>query len=349
MAALQTVLDRADAAAGTEGEARAWLLPLIKQAETGSPPASAPDPRPPEQPAQPVVASASLLQPSAPKPEAPTAKAEAPAPKGEDPALKAEAPTAIKQEGLPDGGESTTPPIPEFPQASSSPPPLARASTSEALDQAFAPLEIAFPPLPLPEPPAERGSSPEAASASPPFRVSSPFQAFQGQPTTAGPGEDTSEDQEPSGIEESSARLATKGPRDPLEGLRGASGSRVSTDRKPPVTPDPQNAPSQRLDNAARQDVPTGEPAAPVVSAPPAAGLPTSEDPAQRLDAFSTAVAAPVPSFHVDALEGWASVESRQRPEPQIPADEAAPAARAKSLQRWRAWLPGAFRSRSRP
>jgi hypothetical protein len=342
MAALQTLLDRADSAAGTEGAARAWLLLLLKQAETGSQPASAADPRPPEQPAEPAVASASPLQPPATMAEAPTAMAEAPAP-------KAEAPTAMKQEGLPEGRESITPPTLESPPAPSSPPPLARASTSEALDQAFAPLEIAFPPLPLPEPPAERASSPDATSAPPPLRDSSPFQAFQGQPTTAGTGEETSDHQTPPGIEEFSARLATKGPREPLEGLRGASGMPVSRDRKHPVTPDPQNAPSQRLDIAARQDVSTGGPAGqPEVSAPPAPGLPMSEEPAHRLEDFSTAVAAPVPSFHVDALEGWASVESRKRPEPQIPADEEAPAARAKSLQGWRAWLPGAFRSRSR-
>ncbi len=58
------------------------------------------------------------------------------------------------------------------------------------------------------------------------------------------------------------------------------------------------------------------------------------------------AAAAPVPSFHVDGPPGMPPVASRASLPPEDSATTDAPV--AKSLAAWRAWLPGAFRSRPR-
>jgi hypothetical protein len=67
------------------------------------------------------------------------------------------------------------------------------------------------------------------------------------------------------------------------------------------------------------------------------------------LDDFPAGAAAPVPTFHVDAPPERESLDRLKRRQPDVPGDRQAPSRATKALDAWRAWLPGPFRSRSRP
>ncbi len=308
MATLHTLLDRADAAAGTPGEARAWLLLLLKHAET-RPQALPPDhPRPPQEAREPAPSAATF-----PSPAALTSQEEFSAPVKSPPPVNSSVPVESSAPENSSAPEQSPAPGASSLSPRSTPPspselPLERASSSEALDQAFAPLEIAFPPLPSPERPETRAPSPEPAPAPPPLDATRAFRGSFGLPTSADPSP-------------SSTPVVANADAPP----DGASVGQEASNRAP-----------------------AGQPAS---SAPRAAELSSSEESFHALDPldhFPTAVAAPVPTFHGDALESRSSSETPKRPQAQTPEEPSAPTARAKSLQAWRAWLPGAFRPRPR-
>jgi hypothetical protein len=294
MGALDAVFERADGAGGQDGDARSWLLPLLKQASpvvVPSPAPSAPSippprPTPPAAPAAPaggaaVAATAPLAEalpiaaevspspiaeasPPQPEPSPPIAE---PSPASPDPVA-----TDLPWSSLPfaDSPPASVPPTPERDTAP------AGVTASAALDQAFAPLEIAFPPLPTFERTGADSAAVSTASPVPPAGsapVSAPF-ASEPAPATL----------------------------DARDGHDGA------------------------------------EPA-------PRVHLPSGHE--RLLGDFPTGHAAPVPTFQVEGSEESASRPSRKSRQTDPAADHKTPASR--TLDVWRSWLPGPFRSRSRP
>jgi hypothetical protein len=335
MATLETLLDRADAAAGTEGEARAWLLPLLQRAQHSPPVLS------PRQPGG--HDSAAPVPPAA---DCPTVETSPGSVSFQPVSEEAESTPAdldfpsINPEGTEAQPCPASPAAAVAPQAPiSSPLPLATfenpawppPAIPTALDQAFGPLEIAFPPLPATEP-GRSAPSVEPLPAPPPLRHSFPLQeprqgrsADFAQPTT-----NRLEPQSgPPALSSSSQPLASQ---DSAEQCVPSDPTTIS----PPA--DPSHAsfqtvsqPSETIDRTpSSEGVPSGH-AEPNVS--PAAN-PSSSLPAHRRQSdVSPHDAAPVPTFHVEAKE-------QKSGEPLAPTE--------RSLEAWRVWLPGPFRSRPR-
>ncbi len=298
MGALDSVLDRADAASGEGSDARSWLLPLLKQGT----PAVSPLPTPSEQPTSPLLSTPSPA-PSDAVAVSPTAPLTEQIPKAESPLPESDSPHSSSVTFTSDTAWPSAPfyAPPALARASDPPPSVKEeeprgAAVSAALDQAFAPLEIAFPPLPTPE----RMAAPSLAASTPSSPAPPSFPApFQGPSVRHEPSKtrEPAEIGEPSEIRAPSAPFLASDREDNVDAVGGV---------------DPSSAHEHLLD-----DCPKGH-------------------------------AAPVPTFQVEASDDSASRPSRKprRSEPEA-ADEKGPAPR--TLDTWRAWLPGPFRSRSRP
>jgi hypothetical protein len=212
---------------------------------------------------------------------------------------------------------------------------------SAALDQAFAPLEIAFPPLPASKGPEESAPWPEPAAPLPPLGDPAPFRESRGLRIglpAPSPGNESAGSPDPSsGVREPSGF----GPFSALENPSKPSFETLSPPSSPPPAPPTPPTPADRQIPA---DGMVAGPAQPSIS--PAQGDASGEEPDRCLDDFSAGVAAPVPTFHVESMEEWASVDARKRARPQKPDQESV--RESNALQAWRAWLPGHFRSRPR-
>ncbi|MEB3260711.1 MAG: hypothetical protein VKP63_08810 [Cyanobacteriota bacterium] len=319
MATLLTLLDHADAAgeadAGSQGGAKAWLLLLLKDAEQAPQAITAPPPRPAEQPRDRDPVRAGPKSPGVPPSVPPPAVAlEAALPADPLPPLPIPPASPVV--------EPVTPSIPLPRLDSPANPPSARTTTSAALDQAFAPLEIAFPPLPSPERDQEPAPPRQSPPPPPPLRNA-------GLSWPLGRGDrSVGAESRPDGLAPPTAEVSSQpgshpGPVDPPpETVGGASA--------PPAVPQPDLLSS--LDS----------------SAAPTTGGFTSERPKHRFDANSVGSAAPVPSFQVDSGDDRPPTGRRRGTQPETPSEPPAPAPGSKSLQAWRAWLPGHFRSRPR-
>jgi hypothetical protein len=304
MGALDSVLDRADAATGQHGEARSWLLPLLKQ---GAPALATSSAFPPEPlalvPPTPLVTSTLDLVPEA-ETEEPAIAAQA-----DEPSVPEASPQepALPPAPLDIAGDTPWPSVPPAASPIREHAPFERlkesvkATASADLDQAFAPLEIAFPPLP----PSERTQA-DAPAVPPPSSVPLPFFSSLRAP---------------------SAREQPFAPDEP-SGSSGCSEIQDPSKLRATETRDPQPiAPAAAGDREASPEAASGVDPAPAQELLP-------ED-------FLTGHAAPVPTFQVEAFE-----TSVSRPS-EAPEEEKPPAPR--TLDAWRAWLPGRFRSRSRP
>lgn len=299
MQALETLLDRANRAADSDGEDRAWLLLLLRQDQ--------PEPATPQpEPATGLAAATSEQQDQ-----------ELERDQDQEIGRELDQRLALDQEqkpGLeggpepvrePDAGStlqfepmSTRLPQPDdrpmpfqsreasvvstiLPPAESPP---SRPSASSALDQAFAPLEIAFPPLPSLD-------RKESVAAHPMPAVPTVQWAREEHPTSSDKVEDEGG--------ESEADFA--------------------------------------IPNTATTGIPTAAPEPELKLEPPS-----------LIDNYTShAVAAPVPKFQVEGSGAGEPPPRHNKPQPESSL-EVDKSAASPSLAAWRAWLPGAFRTRQR-
>jgi len=331
MSTLETLLVRADAAAAKDGEARSWLFHLLKQGLPGevslpsaadveegcNPPPASPLERP---------ASLNLDQAEIPFPPSPGLKQ---APEGE---------SAF----APDPGPTT--PVDPAP--------------AKPLDQAEDCPEDRFPSeegtLDL-EPPLFRMEAPAPAlqdEVASPSSVPSPA-AFSPEPS---PFASTASAREGS-LVGASASAALDQAFAPLEiAFPPLPTPTRSEATPPPAKPSPPlpapfatpafTVPSAVTTPSARRDA--GDAEARVAPAP-ALPVEPEQDHEPLLDDFPAGAAAPVPTFHMHAPPESESLDRLKRRQADVPEDRQAPPRATKTLDAWRAWLPGPFRSRSRP
>jgi hypothetical protein len=323
MGALDTVLARADAASGQEGESRSWLMPLLKQGSpaAATPPAPSPEPAFSESPTPPLptltdpapeagvseeVATPLSTEASANESTANEPSADKPS-SGEASLSWPERPLAALS---PLGSGASWPAAPFDTSPRSAPVTAAPPTAPASAPQSSTPISA---PLPSERPEARSNVSASAAldQAFAPLEIA--FPPLPSAPAVSAPL------QAPSAPELSSP-LGGAEPENPQE-------SRESPANTPSFAPldsgvgDDSDAVASRVDQASSQE--------------------------RLLEAFPTGQAAPVPTFQVDAFEDSASRPTRKPRQPERTAQEKAPAPR--TLDAWRAWLPGPFRSRSRP
>jgi hypothetical protein len=299
MQALETLLDRANVAKGSDGDDRTWLLLLLRQDQPEpaalQPESAASQPEPaPSQPEPAPAISAAAAEQSGQERESALLEW------GPEPVRELDSGSMLEADPIsahltqPDGGQNPVQPdegsadctIPSFAEPFPSSPSPTSPTASSVLDQAFAPLEIAFPPLPS----ADRKNSVTAPAI------------------TAAPSRPSLGDGDPiafNALEEEDNKKKEEEGGGPSEALAFSQFSTAPSERGP------------ELDHPSLID-----------------------------DFAPNGVAAPVPNFQV---EGSSTAEPLSRPpSPHLESTtEVAPSA-SPTLAGWRAWLPGAFRTRQR-
>jgi len=376
IAILETTLERADAAAGQEGEARAWLFLVLKQGSPAAaflstaahptaggrplpspvlePPASVEEPRfePPSQPervAESVGAAEPELEPAAaaaaesqtaPESEPPVAPEPA-SPLAEAKLTSAEA--TLDQEppghGLSDQGFSDLGHLAlQRPHGES----LAFELPSDVEVAAVGSHDVS--PSESPSPSLE----PLALQTSLPARESPPRERTVVSASAS------------AALDQAFAPLEIAFP--PLPTREHSGASLPAAESAPPVPPPlvaPFRAPLEACAplEASAPAEPSGPSAAGGPAIPQDSGDPAGAESVARVSLgqvharvladVPTGTAAPVPTFRVDPPADRESLDSRRRPQPDAPGDR--PGRASKALEAWRAWLPGPFRSRPRP
>ena len=371
MAALEALLERADAVSGQEGEARSWLLAQLRQ-ERAEPDAHSVDVDPPEgvntpslPTAEPPAFSVDPIKAderveselSAPQPrelEAVSAAVSAPASAADstrepafvrESALADEAPLLVEEAAL--AGDAAL--APETDSADEASPLLqlalideapfsvevAPAAVAASADESFAAVE---------EAPAEKG-----AFADETFPVVESV-SVQGAAVSVDPS-----------LAHGAAQVR---PPAPVSASASAALDLAFAPLEIAFPPLPPPALDQREASEPPAAHAPGEESSPPLFtdlrelSPPEGGLDPvhstafdgeSVPPMEReplLDPFEAGTAAPVPRFQVDVPPEREPRPSRKKRQTDEPAD--APAPVTKALDGWRAWLPGAFRSRNR-
>lgn len=326
MTTLETLLVRADAAASQDGESRSWLFHLLNQGPPG-------DASPPNE--------ASLLSAADPKEGASSL-----------PAFPLGRPVSLDLEQT----EIPFPPSPDLKQAPES-------------DAAIAPDPTPATPVdqtkdsPDDSPPSEEGMP----DLEPRSRLEAPAPAQHDEvasessspsPAAFAPEASTFASTAPSrdgSFASASASAALDQAFAPLEIAFPPLPTRNRSEATPPpAKPTPPLSPSLATPAftvplavttpSARRDAGDGE-----ASVAPAPAVELEQDHEPLLDDFPAGAAAPVPTFHVDAPPERESLDRLKRRQPDVPGDRQAPSRATKALDAWRAWLPGPFRSRSRP
>ena len=346
MATLQALLERADAAAGKEGEARDWLLLLLKQGPPDldsrpirpdlPPGESVPNPSPVERaapagdpphglgtPLQAVEGASESLSAAAPTPEsivgpAPDPGSASEAARSNDGSSSVAGHTAFDEASANEVATASEVALSNegsFAVAGHVANELASAREAALSDEVPSAREaLSWEEVPEERPPANQfvpigktAAAPRSASAS-----AALDQAFAPLEIAFPPlpALDRQEPREPS---------AASLPAPPLS----LSPTHFS------VPPELSRGEDQEVADAAQAMVMEQE----------------KPDQGPLLDDFKAGTAAaPVPTFHVDRPVDRAPAASRKRRQSDEPVQEQAPVSRA--LEAWRAWLPGAFRSR---
>ena len=329
MAALEALLERADAVSGQEGEARSWLLAQLKQERAepvphsfhADPPESVsapslPTSEPPASTIDPIEADdrieSELSSPHPRELEAVSAAVSAPA----SAADSTREPAFVHESALADEAR--------FPDE------VAPAAVTAPAEESFAAVE---------EAPAEK-----VAFADETFSVAESV-SVQGAAVSVDPSLAHGAAAPVSASVSAALDLAFA----PLE---------IAFPPLPPPAPEqreasePPAAPTFGEEGSSPFFTDIREPS------PPEGGLDPANSPAsdgeillpvereRLLDPFEAGTAAPVPRFQVDDPPERESRPSRKKRQPDEPKDSPAPV--AKALEAWRAWLPGAFRSRNR-
>ncbi len=338
MTTLEALLERADAAGGQSGEARSWLFQLLKQGSTGA--TSLPSATKPSEGGTPLPAS-SLSTPALEQPELLDSQhAEIPSAPSTDRDQVEDLPSPSALDPDPATAATLTP--------------VTVATLTPARAATLTPATVAGP---VEESPA---SDEGTLDGEPPFQVEDPAPAqHDGVAREFPPPSPAAFAPEPARrVSQASAREGTS---------RESSFASVSPaldqafapleiafpPLPSPLAPTPSTAPAVVPAPSAPPEA--GDPEASV--GPPApAPSPTADPTIERtpdqqplLEDFPAGAAAPVPSFHVDSPPEKESLDRRKRRQPDRPGDRQAPPGASKALDAWRSWLPGPFRSRSRP
>ena len=314
MSTLETLLVRADAAAAQDGEARSWLFHLLKQGPPGE--ASSPSADSLPSVADPKEGVSSLPAFPLGRPAfLDLEQAEIPFPPSADPTPA----TLVDQtKDSPDDSPPSEEGMLDLEPRSRVEAP-ALVQHDEVARESSSPSPVVF----APEPP--------ALASTAPFREES----FASASASAA-------------LDQAFAPLEIAFP--PLPTRNRSEATPPPAKPTPPLTPSLATpaftVPSAVITPSARRDA--GDAEASVAPAP-APAFELEQDPEPLFDDFPAGAAAPVPTFHVDAPPERESFDRLKRRQPDVPEDRQAPPRATKALDAWRAWLPGPFRSRSRP
>jgi hypothetical protein len=366
MAALEALLERADAVSGQEGAARSWLLAQLKQERAEPVPPSFPA-APPESVSAPILPTAeppaSTIDPieaddrietelRSPHPrelEAVSAVVAAPA----SAADSTRQPAFVQESALADEAPLL---VPGAALAGDD----ALARETDSVDEASAHLQLALideAPFPAQVAPAAVAAPADesfaAGEEAPAEKVAFAEETFSVAESVSVQGAAVSVDPSlahgaaapvsasvSAALDLAFAPLEIAFPPLPPPALEQREAS------EPPAAPTPEQEGSSPFFTDIRE------------LSPPEGGLDpansTSSDgeiilpvECERLpDPFEAGTAAPIPRFQVDDPPEREFRPSRKKRQPDEPKDSPAPV--AKALEAWRAWLPGAFRSRNR-
>lgn len=304
MRRLDALLEEAAAASGHQEDPRSWLLPLLNT------PASQAE-APPERPSRPAAAPKTVA--ASPAPAAADSSADVASLGSEAPAQPSASPAmAVPSEQGGAHKPAASPDPPSHQPSRMERPAFARAPLPmQALDEAFAPLEIAFPPLPAID--ADRSPSAEADRLPPAERT-----RIAPHPPAARPTSTTAPQPRP----ESSVVAELERDDHSLEPADTAADPAADTaaDGGPDVRLQPTTAHPDRL-----------------VEASVSAELPGDEG-----------LAAPMPAF-LPQQDPSRMRPARSRPSAKEGRVQSNPAPIPSGLERWMVWLPGLFRSQDRP
>jgi len=379
METLETLLKHADGATGEDGQVRTWLFLLLKQESAGiAPPPVASDPL---HSGPPPAASAPLGRLRLPGDQGQamgTPPLESHPPDSPQPDRPLEATSPAEP-----GAERTAPAAPAniAPLETKGPPAdagvvLDQAADDTCADEGARPEEVAD------DPPAHEGALADEVGDAHSARDS--LSPPEGSTAWPAPLDDVAADvlaplaEFPAFVHTAAASHAPSAPAQASDAAYG--GVPVSTvasaaldqafapleiafpplptlDRQattPSATePSPPEPPSLATSNVTDPLIPleladpqSGAPT-PQSSDPPPPGLDVPGNQETFWDDLPVHAAAPVPTFQVDAPSDREPLEHRRRRRSDGSRDQPAPI--SKALESWRAWLPGAFRSRPRP
>lgn len=384
MAALETLLERADAGSGQRGEARTWLLAQLRQgcvepvsrslpshppesasspsAPLAEPPASCVDPVEAElNPPQPLEQEAVLAAVGAPSSPAPSLWENAfvdQSPRADESVLADQADLLVGEAASAD--DDTLPRETDATVEAGAP--LQLSLTDEAVfaaEEADLPAEGAC--LPAVEAPvAVAASAAESVSA----REVAPTETMDFADTTVSVVEavslqaaavstdhsvadEAAPDRSTAPVASASAALdlafaplEIAFPPLPLPAVEQREA------REPLTSPTPTEEPPSPLSTAISEPSPSEGAEDSLSSAAADGGIVLPVEREHLFEPFEARTAAPVPTFQVDAPPEQEPLARRKKRQPDEPKDPPAPV--AKALEGWRAWLPGAFRSRNR-